>query len=1255
MIKSHIISLLLLLSLHMSAQQRTTSKPAYGQLSQAQVSQAAALRPMIQWYFDQQCESLKLKQEDVKSWEVSDLYTVTKTRITYVYVQQSYKGVRVFNAVSPVAIRDGKVASFASRFVNNLSGKVNTITPTISSTEAISKAANMLGLVMQEQPLLTTMVKPLNEYIYTKAGISSEPIQVTLLLLPRQNNVRLVWNVNIAPLNSDHWWNLRIDAVNGSLIDKNDWTVQCDFGAGNPIAATQQGVAAHSSAATTSTSLLPTYNVYPFPLEAPSFGPRSLLINPADPSASPYGWHDSNGQPGDEYTITRGNNVHAYDDIANQDAPGTSADGGAAMNFDFPINFTQAPGTYLDASLTNLFYVNNWIHDVLYHYGFDEAGGNFQEFNYSGQGAGNDYVMAECQDGGGTNNANFSTPNDGQNGRMQMYLWSGASAASLQVNSPASIAGSYVAITAGFGPVITVPITADLVLVNDAAAPSTDACDQLLNGSAIAGKIAVVDRGTCTFISKVNALEAAGAIAVIVCNNQAGSPISMGGTGTSNIPAVMISQADGAVLQSVLSAGGVVNGTLNPPSTIIQDLDGSLDNGIVAHEYGHGVSNRLTGGPNNSSCLYNGEQGGEGWSDWFALMYTIKPGDLGSTGRGIGTYAVSESPSGSGIRRYPYSTDMNINPQTYADLALSSEVHDIGEIWCVTLWDLTWALIDQSGFDADWINGTSGNNIAMALVMEGMKLQPCGPGFLDGRDAILAADDLLYGGVHKCTIWEVFARRGMGANAVQGDANTAGDETADYSTPSFCQNPTAAPIADFSADVTTTCFGTIHFSDLSTNIAQNWQWNFGDGSTSTLQNPVHLFTAPGVYTVTLIVSNTVGTDTLIRSAYINITNDPAPSVNAGTAVCSNQSVTLNAQLLSGYSAEWYDASGAVVGTGATFTTPPLAVSENYTVRQFLPSTIQQLGPTTTTFGTGGYHTSTFEGKELFTTYAPMRLVSVWVDASGAGNRTFNLYGSTGSLIQSKVVNVPAGQSRVTLNFDIANPGDYQLGVTAPTNLYRNQSGATYPYTINGLVSITASNSTTNPATYYYYVYDWQVQLLPCLSAPAAVTAAVVNAVASFTESSLGFDAQFVNTSIGNIASVVWDFGDGNTSTVTNSSHTYAATGSYTVTLTITTVEGCSSTTSTSINITTSGVGNLNSDNFNVYALDHRLLVECPSGQSGAISITVMDAIGRNLVSKQQFNGPKIDLPLPANATGVVLVEIETASTKFRRSVFVLQQ
>ena len=74
-------------------------------------------------------------------------------------------------------------------------------------------------------------------------------------------------------------------------------------------------------------------------------------------------------------------------------------------------------------AVQNLFYLNNIIHDKLYGHGFTESAGNFQEDNFGNGGNGSDSVNAEAQDGGGLNNANFATPADGSNPRMQMYIW----------------------------------------------------------------------------------------------------------------------------------------------------------------------------------------------------------------------------------------------------------------------------------------------------------------------------------------------------------------------------------------------------------------------------------------------------------------------------------------------------------------------------------------------------------------------------------------------------------------------------------------------------------------------------------------------------------------------------------------------------------------------------------------------------------------------------------------------------------------
>src|SRR6185436_15005716 len=160
------------------------------------------------------------------------------------------------------------------------------------------------------------------------------------------------------------------------------------------------------------------------------------------------------------------------------------------------------------------------------------------------------------------------------------------------------------------------------------------------------------------------------------------------------------------------------------------------------------------------------------------------------------------------------------------------------EIWCDAIWDMSCFLINDLGFNSNPTITTSGNYIAMRLVLEGMKLQPCSPGYLDGRDAILAADAVLYNNAHRCRIWEAFARRGMGYNAVQGSSNSSTDQTAGFSLPPVCLTATQPPVAAFTSNVSTiACAGNVSFTDQSTQ-PFSWLWKFGDNTTSTLQNPV---------------------------------------------------------------------------------------------------------------------------------------------------------------------------------------------------------------------------------------------------------------------------------------------------------------------------------------------------------------------------------------------------------------------------------
>ncbi|HGE5778275.1 TPA: M36 family metallopeptidase, partial [Flavobacterium psychrophilum] len=126
---------------------------------------------------------------------------------------------------------------------------------------------------------------------------------------------------------------------------------------------------------------------------------------------------------------------------------------------------------------------------------------------------------------------------------------------------------------------------------------------------------------------KVKSAQNAGAIGVIIVNTEDNSTM-YGDDATITIPAISISQADGEELINAMSSGNI-NVSISKPEVFV-NTDGDFDNGVIAHEYTHGISSRLSG-----TCLAGSEQMGEGWSDWAWLMMQIKPGDTRNDAKGI--------------------------------------------------------------------------------------------------------------------------------------------------------------------------------------------------------------------------------------------------------------------------------------------------------------------------------------------------------------------------------------------------------------------------------------------------------------------------------------------------------------------------------------------------------------------------------------------------------------------------------------------
>ncbi|MEE8523267.1 MAG: M36 family metallopeptidase [Thermoanaerobaculia bacterium] len=576
---------------------------------------------------------LGLTPADLGSYEVTDSVFTQVTGATHHYLRQTHRDLPVFNAQLHFNVnRDGRLISVNNAFVPRLADVVNVTEPAIDAATAVAHAAESIGIDGVNPAATSSPIGATAQTTVAHEGISRGEIVASLVWVPiHAGSVRLAWNLKIETLDGMHYFNFNVDAVNGRVWTRFDWIDDAQ------------------------------YKVYPIPIQDPDnttplppADARTTEIDPHDLTYSPFGWHDTDGVAGAEFTIHRGNNVWTWEDSDGNDTPPPAAaepDCGAALDCTWPMDLSMAPSTYRPASVASTFYWSNIIHDIQAHYGFDEAAGNFQAFNYTPDGLGGDYLRALAQAQGNCN-ANFFTPADGSLPRMRMFI----------------------------------------------------------------------------------------------CNNA--SPAQ----------------------------------------------DGDFDHLVIAHEYGHGISNRLVGGPSNVDCLDNVQQPGEGWSDWFGLVYTAEVGDVGTEARGVGNYLFGNPPDGPGIRDLPYSTDEAVNNWTYESITGAAIPHGVGSRWAQAIWEVYWALVDEHGFDANLYDamGGAGNQRAMLYVTEGLKDTACSPSFLDTRDGVIQAAIDNYGGEDVCLIWEAFAAWGLGDDAATPGGNSTG-ATNGFELPTSCSFLGAAP------------------------------------------------------------------------------------------------------------------------------------------------------------------------------------------------------------------------------------------------------------------------------------------------------------------------------------------------------------------------------------------------------------------------------------------------------------------------------
>ncbi|HET8947837.1 MAG TPA: M36 family metallopeptidase [Candidatus Polarisedimenticolia bacterium] len=669
-----------------------------------------------------------LSDTEVDALRFDTSYTDEHSGLTHVFYTQTADGVPVFPATVGVHLDGrGRVLGVEGDLFPGTRRRGGA---RLTAEQAAEKAADQVGVDFRAHRRGTE-----GDAVVLERGRFRDEVKVSPILYPLLGGpARLAYRMTLAK-NGREWYDVLVDASDGTILHLRNLYVEAGQltpsapAESSPATPRAQVFIEHPLATVRGTGdFLRKYPLTADPLggvrgfaNAPQLGAdtQAVIAHGGDPKnasvaqmiqplpdaaqplrsnrlplgttpQSPQGWFIKQGG---RY-LTIGNNVDAKDDQADDDeaTAGHRADGG--LNGDFTggsfvfRNLYAQNGPYaeeaplavasaerlagavpdLDAAVTNLFYLTNWYHDFLYHLGFTEAAGNFQKDNFGRGGLANDALFADAQDGSGTNNANFGTPPDGSNPRMQMYLFSGP------------------------------------------------------------------------------------------------------------------------------------------------ERDGAFDSDVVLHEFTHGLSNRLIGGPNNTDCLglgLVGESGGmgEGWSDFYAASVTDEPA--------LGEYVV-DSPV-NGIRRF--SMDAGPDDFTYGFICtgppsnpslIPCEVHDVGEFWSIVLWEMREAMInrfhnrafpggptfptfalpagspssnirDAQGRTTDGSHAAAridnaaienGSFSALFRVTDGMKLTVCNPTMVDARDGILAADRAS-GGEFQDVIWRAFANRGLGAAAAS-TGNPAG-------------------------------------------------------------------------------------------------------------------------------------------------------------------------------------------------------------------------------------------------------------------------------------------------------------------------------------------------------------------------------------------------------------------------------------------------------------------------------------------------
>jgi PKD repeat protein len=395
------------------------------------------------------------------------------------------------------------------------------------------------------------------------------------------------------------------------------------------------------------------------------------------------------------------------------------------------------------------------------------------------------------------------------------------------------------------------------------------------------------------------------------------------------------------------------------------------------------------------------------------------------------------------------------------------------------------------------------------------------------------------------------------------------------------------PAADFSGTPTTGYRPlTVQFTDGSSGSITSRSWTFGDGGTSTAQNPSHQYSSTGTYTVTLTVTGPGGTDTETKTGYIVVTEAPPIANFSGTPTTGYRPLTV--QFTDG-------SSGSITSRSWTFGDGGTSTAQNPSHQYSSTGTYTV---TLTVTGPGGTDTETKTGYIVVTEappvanfsgaptsgYMPLTVNFLDVSAGNITNWSWNFgdggtstaqnpshtYNATGTYTVSLTVTGPGGTDTETktgyIHVSSAPPlakfnADKTSGFNPLTVHFTDEStgnitGWSWNFGDGG------SSSSQNPSHIYSSTGCFDVSL--AVTGPEGTDSLtksnyicvsealpVANFSANITLGNKPLMVLFSDHSTGNITSWLWDFGDGGTSTDQDPSHTYVSTGNFTVTLTVT--------------------------------------------------------------------------------------------------------